>query len=232
MMGLQTLKLDDKAVNLLQRGQTIGKEMKAEGKTPEDIKAATTALRARAGLPGTPLNLQTNDNIVKALQVRNNEVANPLDIFSNKANGPRKTRDFTETLATGGDHSHATIDTHAYDAALNNYHIEYGIGNKHLKKAGVYNFMQNAYATAHAHALKKNLIPSDTTIADYQAMHWVHHINNKVKVNPRAAATAESSVTQTTNLLNRYPDLDPVTHGLKPIITRNQHFDTGSVEGR
>jgi hypothetical protein len=188
-------------------------------------------LRARAGLTGTPLHLQTTANILDALKVRNNEV-DPMDVFKEKPNYSRKTSDFSYTLESGGAHPFATIDTHAYDAAMDNYHIPYDTGNNHMKKAGVYNFMQNVYAHAHAQALKQNLIPSDTTVADFQAMHWMHHINNKIKVNPLAARTAKANITQTGNLLSTHPELDPSTHGLAPIILRSAHFTTGSGEGR
>lgn len=218
MMGLQLLRISDKQQRLLTRASEM----------PGD---AGKVLRQRAGLPGTPLNLQTTSNILDALKVRNKDVE-PLDVFKEKPTGSRKTSDFTKTLDTGGAHPFATIDTHAYDAALDNYHIKYGVGNEHLAKAGVYNFMQNVYAHAHAHALKHGLVPSDTTIADFQAMHWTHQINNKVKVNARAASTAKASITQTTNLLAENPGFDPAAHGLRPIVTRTEHFAGGAGEGR
>lgn len=218
MMGLQLLRITDKQHSLIRRaGELPGDEGKV--------------LRRRAGLSGTPLNLQTTANILDALKVRNNDVK-PLEVFKENPNGSRKTSDFTKTLDTGGAHPFATIDTHAYDAALDSYHIKYGVGNEHLAKAGVYNFMQNVYAHAHAHALKQGLVPSDTTVADFQAMHWTHQINNKVKVNTRAASTAKAAITQTTNLLAENPTLDPSSHGLRPIVTRSAHFEAGLGEGK
>lgn len=232
MMGLQLLGMSDRHANFIRRAHEIAKE--------NDGKEAATALRRRAGLPGTPLDLQSSMNIDSALRVRNKEYADPMDAFTIKPTGANKTPDFTMGLATAGQHHVPAIDTHAYDAAMDSYHITYGVANKHLAKKGVYNFMQNVYADAHKVALKHKLIPEGTTLPEFQAMHWVHHINNKVEVNAGAARTAKANVTQNANLLRNNPTLDPTVHGLRPLVTRevaspissNDHFSMGSAEGR
>lgn len=235
MMGLQLPKLDDHATKLIHRSTEIGREMRGEGRSAEEISGETRALRARAGLSGTPLSLQTSDNISAALRVRDNEVDHPLDVFNLKKNGSNKTRDFALALNSAGTHPAAVIDTHAYDAAMDSYHIPYGTGNTHLAKAGVYSFMQNAYADAHQKALKSKLVPEGTSLSDFQAMHWMHQINNKVQVNAKAARTANANITITGNLLKNNPDLDPAKHGLEPISLRTAQLDafgSGSSDGR
>jgi len=225
MMGLQLPNIDDRSTKLIHRSAEIGKEMRSEGRSADEIKGATSALRRRAGLPGTPLSLQTSDNISAALKVRDDEVDHPLDIFKIKKNGSNKTPDFAMALATAGHHPAAVIDTHAYDAAMNSYHIPYGTGNTHLAKAGVYSFMQNAYADAHQKALKQKLVPEGTSLSDFQAMHWMHQINNKVQVNAKAARSANANITITGNLLRNNPEFDPANHGLAPISLRTAHLD-------
>jgi hypothetical protein len=217
MMGLQLIHVDDKATSLIHRAAEITGD-----------KEHTKNLRRRAGLPGTPLDLQTNTNISAALKVRDNEVSDPMSIFKINKNTSNKTPDFAHALATGGSHDKPVIDTHAYDAALDSHHIIYGTGNTHLAKAGTYGFLQGAYTEAHAHSLKHGLIPSDTTVSDYQAMHWTHQINAKVNTNPRAAATAKASETQTRNLLNKNPQFNPETHGLSALTLRRKAFEEGS----
>lgn len=219
MMGMQLLHVNDKSTGLIHRAAEISREA-----GPEQTKT----LRRRAGLPGTPLDLQSSANISSALKVRDNEVSDPMEIFKINKNKSNKTSDFAHALATGGHYDKPVIDTHAYDAALDDHHIIYGTANTHLGKAGTYKFMQGAYAEAHAHSLRHGLIPSDTTVSDYQAMHWLHQINTKVNVNPRAAATAKASETQTRNLLERNPQFDPAKHGLSSLSLRQRAFQEGS----
>jgi hypothetical protein len=217
MMGMQLLTVNDRATSLIHRAAEISGD-----------KEHTQNLRRRAGLPGTPLDLQTNSNISAALKVRDNNVSDPMSIFKIKKNTSNKTPDFAQALATGGQYDKPVIDTHAYDAALDSHHIIYNTGNKHLAKAGTYGFLQGAYAEAHAHSLKHSLIPSDTTVSDYQAMHWTHQINQKVNVNPRAATTAKATETQTKRLLDENPQFNPETHGLSALTLRRKAFEEGS----
>jgi hypothetical protein len=223
LQGMQVLNVTDRQANLIRRASEISKESGEEN---------AKQLRARAGLVGTPLNLQTSSNIDAAIKVRNKEVDNPMDVFTEKLSGARKTSDFTYSLASAGEHNAAPVDTHAYDAAMDDYHIPYGTGNNHMKKAGVYNFVQNVYADAHQKALKQGLVPEGTTLPDFQAMHWVHHINNKIKINKNAAKSAKAQTTQTVNLLAAHPDLNPAGKGLPALATRNDHFYAGTGEGK
>jgi hypothetical protein len=223
MQGLQLLDVTDRQRNLVTRALEI---QKSGGKDE------ATALRRRI-FGGTPLGNANLLNVDAALRVRNKEVADPMDIFNIKKNTSNKTPDFAQAVATGGKNPSAVIDTHAYDAALDDYNIKYGTANTHLAKAGTYKFMQSVYSTAHAHALRKGLIPSDTTISDFQAMHWVHQINNKVSRNPSAARTAKATVTITNNLLENNPQWNPAGHGLAGVVTRAHHlkaFNEGMIQ--
>ena len=229
MMGLQIPTISDKQFNLIRRGADISREARSikgttEEAKPEKEKAkeATSQIRRVAGLRGTPLDLQTLENTDLALKVRNNEVKNPMDIFAQKKTGANKTPDFANQLATGGHHPLAVIDTHAYDAALDNYQVPYGTANTHLSKAHVYSFMQNAYAEAHQKALQQKLIPQDTSIGDFQAMHWIHHITNKQVLNDNAARSAKAGDTRAINLVKKNPHLNPASHGLSPIVIQGQ----------
>lgn len=215
MMGLQLMDLSDKQVNLIHQGAELSRTAGAK---------ATSAIRRRAGLSGTPLSGQALPEISAAIRVRDNEVDNPLDIFKKKETGSNKTLDFSQALATGGKHEGTVIDTHAYDAALDDYNVKYGTGNRHLERSGTYKFMQSVYNTAHSKALKAGLIPSDTTANEFQAMHWLHQINNKVHYNQNAATTAKANVTKTTNLVNNNPQYDPAAHGLAPLAIKTSHL--------
>jgi len=245
MMGLQIPTISDKQFGLIKKGAEISKEArsikgsKEEAQPEKDIaKDETNQIRRVAGLGGTPLNNQTLENVHQALRVRNNEVENPMSIFTQKETGANKTPDFAKTLATGGKHNLAVIDTHAYDAALNSYHVPYGVANTHLAKKGVYSFLQNAYAEAHQKALKQKLIPEDTSVGDFQAMHWVHHNINKAKLNENAGRSAKAGDTRLVNLLKNNPHLNPASHGLSPIViggqpvlgTRSEAFKLGGAE--
>lgn len=215
MQGLQVLDLTDRQGNMINRALEIQKN---------GDKDEAAALRRRA-VGGTPLGNQNLPNLAAVLKVRNNEVEDPMSIFNIKKNTSNKTPEFALALATGGTHPAPVIDTHAYDAALDDYNIKYGTANDHLAKAGTYKFMQGVYTAAHAHALRHGLVPSDTTLSDFQAMHWVHQINNKVAVNPSAARSAKSAVSITNNLMEANPQWNPANHGLAAITTRAHHIN-------
>jgi hypothetical protein len=213
MMGLQLLRVSDKQEGMVRRGAELVKEVGPE---------AAEGLKRRIGFKGTPLGGQSLENIDAALKVRSGEAKDPLSIFTIKNNGSsNKTSDFAVQLAEGGKHPNQVIDTHAYDAALDDYNIKYGTANKHLTKSGTYSFMQSVYNTAHAKALKAGLVPSDTTPAEYQAMHWVHQITNKPSFNASASRSAKAEITKTGNLLTNNPQDNPASHGLPPIVFRD-----------
>jgi hypothetical protein len=229
MQGLQLTRTDEKAKGYLEKALGIVKDTKAqvkdmsdEEKTPIVAKAkeATTALRKKAGLAGTPLNEQSTDTVVRALKISQGEVSDPMghEVFPKKpASSASKIEDFAHALSTGGQSHLFPVDFHAYDAAMNRTDLPADVGNAHMKTAGVYNHVQDAYREAHAHALRKKLIPSETTLGDYQAMHWLHHQGLKQSQNTRSAGRVTSGVTRKINYLKRNPDLDPVKHGLSPL---------------
>lgn len=234
MQGIQFPTLDDRAEAQIRKIESTRAEMKAEGRPKLDITNTVKSIRAKAGLPGTPLGLAGSRELTAALDVRSG-AKSPLEIFNDRRKS-RKTPDFRDTLATGGQHTGAVIDTHAYDAALDSYHIPYGVGNQHLNKVGVYDFVQNAYAVAHQKALSRGLVPENTSLGDFQAMHWFHQINNKALVNQKANASAKAAITKIGNLLRNNPQTNPETKGLAPIVlSRQPHlaaFNGGMGEGR
>jgi hypothetical protein len=245
MMGLQLLHTDDKAKSTLEQALSVKKEgaqkLKA-AKLPKEDKEGREAivapyrteaqrLRGKAGLKGTPLNLQSTDTVVRALKVSRGEVE-PMgeDVFPGKpGTSAAKIKDFASALATGGASAKFPIDFHAYDAAMNRTDLPAELGNAHMKKAGVYHHVQTAYIAAHAHALRQNLVPSTTTLGDFQAMHWVHQQGLKKSENVRSAASSKGAATAKRNILENHPELDPTKYGLRPLNLGD--FQSGA-EGR
>lgn len=229
LMGIQTLHLDDKATNAISTAASIPREK--DERMKELAKNERTRLRGVAGLPGTPLDNQTTDNINRSLEVRSG-TREPMSVFTIKPKASRKVSDFALTIDAGGQHPHAVIDTHAYDAAMGSYRVPYGTGNEHMKKAGVYNFIQSAYAKAHGEAIKRGMIPETMSMGDFQAIHWLHQKQGKQEVNNRASGTSQGTGGNLERILATNPHLDPVRLGLDPIVSRSTHFTTGTGEGR
>lgn len=194
------------------------------------------AIRAEI-LGGTPLNDQTTGNIRSAINVRD-KVITPDEAFNRKGNGSKKLGDFFIAVRSGGQEQEFPIDTHAYDAALDNHHIKYGIGNEHMKKAHVYPFIQSAYKEAYTRSQAEGTIPSDMTLAGYQATHWLHQQLGKAQVNSRSRARMIQGSTQAQATAEKFPSLNPEAHGMDPIptvesiVTKMDHFATGMGEGR
>lgn len=229
LMGIQTLHVPDRGVAAIREAAEMPREKDERLKSLAATKK--TKLKEVAGLPGTPLANQTLDNINKSLKVRNGEIA-PLDAFNIHPNKSRKVSDFALTLESGGEHPNAVIDTHAYDAAMDSVHVPYNTGNTHMKKAGVYNFVQTAYADAHQKAIKQGLIPETMSMGDFQAAHWLHQQNKKREVSTRSQGTNKGTGGFIQRMLAENPHLDPAQHGLDPILARTDHFSTGLTEGR
>jgi hypothetical protein len=222
LKGLQVLSFGDKAA---------AKVHEAASLTGEENKPARDKLRAEAGLPGTPLNYTPTSDISHVLRMRD-EASSGEDAFT-KANFPSlgtnmstKVPDFGKSLATGGVHEKPPVDVHAYDAAVNTLTAATSVAHTHLNKAHVYNFVQSAYVKAHAHSLKHGLIPSDMTLGDYQAVHWIHQQTQKVAVNPKSMGAVKANATAVENYVKTTPSLDPASRGLAPI-TRLDHFLAG-----
>lgn len=229
VMGIQTLHLDDKATAAIRTAAELPREKDARLK--ELVKVERTRLRGVAGLPGTPLDAQTTDNIDKSLRVVSGG-ADPMSIFNIHPSKSRKVSDFALTIAAGGVHHDAVIDTHAYDAAMDSYTVPYNTGNDHMKKAGVYNFIQSAYARAHSEAIKRGMIPETMSMGDFQAAHWLHQKQGKQEVSARSSGTSRGTGGSLERMLAENPHLDPARLGLDPISSRSTHFTTGTGEGR
>jgi hypothetical protein len=219
-----------------------GKTQEEKKEILQNTKDITKPMRLKLGLGGTPLWHQTTSMTVDASRIAQGKIENPMSVFGEPSNSSNKTLDFAMGVGTGGTHPFIPIDTHAYDAAHDSYSIPYNTGNKHMSKVGVYAAVQSAYAQAHAHSLEKGLIPSHTTLADYQAMHWVHHIAHKRVLNSNSASSAKAGETKVVNILQRHPEFDPVKFKLPPLSTAADlvpsinpkllHFAAGSQEGR
>lgn len=189
-------------------------------------------------LAGSPLSAQTTDNILRAASVVKHG-AEPESIFNRTKRNSNKLPDFHVAVRSGGTEGHLfPIDTHAYDAALDDYLIKYGDGNEHMKRAGVYPFMQSAYLKAHEMSVKQGLVPKDTTPAQYQAMHWLHHQFGKAMVNNRSRSMLFSGPAKAESMVAKFPELNPESKGLDPIPTasviqgRLDHFAAGTGEAR
>lgn len=229
LMAIQTLHVPDRGVAAIREAVEMPKEK--DDRLKELAKSKKNKLRETAGLPGTPLGNQTLSNVNTSLKVRNGEIS-PLEAFNIHPNRSRKVSDFALTLESGGEHPHAVIDTHAYDAAMDSVHVPYNTGNTHMKKAGIYNFIQTAYADAHQQAIKQNLIPPTMTMGDFQAAHWIHQQNKKKEVSARSSGSRRGTGSFVQRMIAENPHLDPAKHGLAPIITRTDGFSTGITEGR
>lgn len=222
-----------------QKAVEVAGRLSAEGAGPEDVRK----VREKAGLGGTPLWFQSARMGHDALKIARGEQGDdPMSVFGGRSTSSNKTLDFGEGVASGGKHPLPPIDTHAYDAAHDRYDIPYGVAMKHTSRVGVYDAIQGAYAEAHQKSIEKGLIPADTTLADYQAMHWVHHIANKRVANPKSASSAKAGETKVRNILSRQPELSPEKFGLPPlasgeglsrsVVSRTDHFTAGAGEGR
>ena len=251
LQALQVPMLSPKQHKGLESIIKVQGEMSEEGKgktkeekqaLSEKIKDVTKPMRLKLGLGGTPLWHQTTPMTVDASRIAQGKIEDPMSVFGKPSTASNKTLDFAMGVGTGGTHPYVPIDTHAYDAAHDSYSLPYNTGNKHMSKVGVYAAIQSAYAQAHAHSLEHNLVPSNTTLADYQAMHWVHHIANKRVLNPASASSAKASETKVTNILQRHPEFDPVKFNLPAlstaadlapsVISHKDHFSAGTGEGR
>lgn len=222
LKGLQTLSIGDKATSKIHEAAQL---------TGVENKPARDKLRVEAGLPGTPLNYTPTSDISHVLRMR--DTAKPSEDAFTKSNFSSlgtnmstKVPDFGMSLATGGHHEKPPVDVHAYDAAVNTLTAATSVAHTHLNKAHVYNFVQSAYVRAHAHAAKHGMIPSDMTLGDFQAVHWIHQQTQKVAANPKSMGAVKANATAVENYLKSSPSLDPASRGLAPV-TRLDHFLAG-----
>jgi len=218
-MGLQLVNTPSSALNPLREA--------FHNKIPKDD---LTKVREDT-LGGTPLKHPTTQAVLAADNIRTGRNSIEQSFSFNKT-GSNKTGDFALTIA--GHPNQPPIDTHAYDAALDRYDIDYGKGSEHMKTGGAYSFVQSAYAKAHQQSLKQGLIPKDMSLGDYQATHWLHHQLGKASISNRVEGTARSNIRLSQRHAENNPVLNPATHGLEPLATeqdyttRLQHFNAGA----
>lgn len=217
MQALQVQTLDDHQIHLLR-------------KSVEDPSMREEFL-TKGRIQGTPLGDAPGKRVLAAVQLHLGEQA-PHAAFRKTNTGANKTHDFNQSLSSGGLHG-LTIDTHAYDAAMNTYNYEEGSpAQAHLSSGGVYQALQRAYLSAHKKALQSGLIPEGTTPAQFQAMIWVHHLDNKVRVNNKARGRLIWQDRRNREWQQTMPELDPANHGLPAMQFRSDHFLAGASEGR
>jgi hypothetical protein len=195
-------------------------------------------------LGGTPLAKMTSGSILRAHQVISGE-RHPLGIFNvigvkgQRLSGPKKQFDFAGQMRSGGQFDDfAPIDTHAYDAALDNLDVTYGTANEHMKTGPTYDFIHDAYKKALVKSIAAGHVDKGTTIGQYQAMHWVHHQTLKAAQRPGVLSGMVSHQVSALAIADKLPHLDPAKHGLDPIeppqsiIDRIGNFAIGSGEGK
>jgi hypothetical protein len=218
---------------------TLGKhhpDVVALAKQKDDIRKSV--------LEGTPLAYAPSGTIIRAHQVLQEEL-HPLGVFNSigvkgqRKAGSKKQFDFAGQMRTGGKaDDFAPIDTHAYDAAMDNLDITYGTANEHMKSGPTYDFIHDAYKKALTKSIAAGHVDKSTTIGQYQAMHWVHQQNLKAAYRPSVLSGMVSQQKGALEYAANDSTLDPAKHGLDPIespqsiIDRVGHFSIGSGEGR
>jgi hypothetical protein len=213
--SFQTLDFDDVQTRTIHKMVEMGKE--------GADKDVLSGMRRDVGISGTPLESTTNGVISKALRIRDNEISDPVgpDVFASEGKPNvriyRKTPDFAHALATAGKSTRFPVDFHAYDAGMDRLDLNANVANDHMKKAHVYDFVQNAYQHAYAHSISNGLIHPDTTFGGYQAMHWSYQKRNKTTSNVRSQASATGETNKVRRWIEENPHWDPTNHGLPPL---------------
>ena len=247
-MALHLMTLTPQHISAIQKHADVSKAVnKLPGRKNHPDAAAmiehANALRASV-VDGTPLAYTPSQTILRAHKVLMGEI-HPLQIFGavgtkgQRLSGPKKQFDFAGQIRSGGKFDDfAPIDTHAYDAAMDNLDIPYGTANEHMKSGPQYDFIHDAYKKALTKSIALGHVAEGTTIGQYQAMHWVHQQNLKAAARPGVLSGMVSQQEGALKYASAMPHLDPTTHGLDPIepsqsiVDRVGHFAIGSGEGR
>jgi hypothetical protein len=218
MMGYQTLHLDDKQTRAITESATFAREAAKHPKnSPEQLalKEHSKNLRKQAGLPGTPLNLQTSSNISAALEHRDGVHANPLETL-----GRVKINDFGHTI-DDPKYPRQTVDTHYHDAMHGRTDIPYEL-DRGLGAEGRYEAHQNVAGRSYDRAAHKGLIdPGKTPPNAFMGGIWYRHQQTKADTNPNAAKSRRASESRLGTFVNasRSGEWDPAKHGQRPVYS-------------
>lgn len=221
MMGLQLLSVDDRSAALIHRSAAVAAEAARHPTGSVDrerLRGEAMSLRERAGLAGTPLNLQSSVNIGHALRIRDGEVADPLGSL-----GRVKIGDFGHTIADPY-RRRQVVDTHYHDAALNRTDIPYD-ADRGLSAISRYTNIQAAADSAYQRAGRIGLVDHREVPANgFMGGIWYAHQQRKVAENSDARTARRASESRIANFLSNSPSAasgrswNPAHHGLVPSL--------------
>lgn len=220
MMALQISSLGEDKTKIMHEAADYSEQAikeKSERKKAS-LKEEAAKLRKNAGLAGTPLNLQSNTNISKALKVRDSRSSNPFESL-----GDVKIGDFGRTIADPY-RRWQVIDTHFHDAGVNRTDIPYDT-SRGLSAVSRYKGFQNAADLAYMKAIAHEIIPHDTPANAFMGGIWYAHQQRKVMENPSARQARRASESRIANFLASSPSSpeagswNPEHHGLVPSLS-------------
>lgn len=222
MMGYQLLSVGSKASEHMHASAEFARQAMSTPKGPEReaLVEASRAARMKAGLQGTPLNLQSSLNVSAALRHRNGESIDPLNDL-----GDVKINDFGHAIFDPWA-KRQVIDTHYHDAALGRTDIPYdadrGLGTKSR-----YEDFQHSADVAYQKAVGLGVVdPAKTPPNGFMGGIWYHQQQVKVNTNPKARKARLASESRIANFLGSSGSAawDPAAHGMRPSVS---HTNTG-----
>jgi hypothetical protein len=161
---------------------------------------------------GTPLAFQTLDNVFKAFRLHQGAHEEPLQALRGN-----KIRDFGTAIATGGESSRQTVDTHYHDAMLGRTNIPYA-QPRGLGSVGRYEGLSRAAEFGYQKGVERGTVPDTPTgRQDFMAVAWTNQQQKKIDSNANARRSRKASATVATNLLANAPQSDPARYGGRKI---------------
>lgn len=215
MMAYQLPHLDDRATAAVHKSAGYAEAARSvQGPEKEKLQKAAKQARAKAGLAGTPLNLQSSSAISKALKHRDQQSGpHPLDEL-----GTVKIGDFGRTI-NDPSRERQVIDTHYHDAALGRLDIPYD-APRGLGAQSRYESFSSSATRAHHMAIKQGIIPEGTRPNDFMGGIWYGHQQRKIEASPSAAQARKASDTRNANFLGaaEAAKWDPAAVGMRPVM--------------
>lgn len=222
MQALQLLHVDDKqehAIRTAYENRSLAATAKREGHMDEFAyhDAMAKHFRAKAGLQGTPLNInRSNHELSRMLDVRNNAHPNPLSQLDGKIG------DYGGAIADPRGYQRIAGDTHIYHAAVGggNHAIQYDDNGGLFGNKRVYEGLQTVHRLAYHSNIELGHVNPDLTSPNaHMGSIWFDHRDQKMASNADSAKSALARRTTIHNLLN-HPlgaQWDPARNGLRPI---------------